>query len=168
MLNFTSVIDLSLPSTNTNFKIYSTFAISHSKPQFQLGPYCTKRDSVSYGAIFNIKRFDLAPKCFYFKIMKKCYNVNCILVIEFKGVSANKRSKRFAFFSGKSNATIMFLQCYHFFFSTYITQHNVIVKKDNRHIIKHKNKFFCLIILFCLTKSLICYTSETYWAILFN
>ena len=126
MLNFLSVIDLSLPSTNTNFKIYSTFAISHSKPQFQLGPYCTKRDSVSYGAIFNIKRFDLAPKCFYFKIMKKCYNVNCILVIEFKGVSANKRSKRFAFFSGKSNATIiMFLQCYHYF--SVLTLHNIVL-----------------------------------------
>lgn len=58
MLIFSSITDLPLALTNTNFNTYKMLIMSQSKTQFQLGTNSTKPDNVSYRTILYIKGID--------------------------------------------------------------------------------------------------------------
>ena len=58
MLIFSSITDLPLALTNTNFNTYKMLIMSQSKTQFQFGTNSTKPDNVSYGTILYIKGID--------------------------------------------------------------------------------------------------------------
>ena len=70
-----------LYSANTSFNTSRELKISLRKALFSRGLTYAKRNSFSYRAVLNIKRFDVALKCFHIKIKKNDDNFNLIRIV---------------------------------------------------------------------------------------